>query len=98
MSDPFGELNELVHKQFSKTFTVVRTGETITVDIDETAAQDDYSGVRANSVDYVGEILPKDYSKVRAGDLLERDSEAYKVTEVMPPLEGTKDLFLKKVN
>ncbi len=97
MSDPFDLLNDVVHKQFSKAFTVVRTGEVITVAIDESAEQENYSGVRGNTVDYVGEVLPADFGKVRAGDRLEGVTGNFKVSEIMPPLEGTKDLFLKKV-
>lgn len=97
MSDPFAELNAIVHNQFGAVFTVERTGETVLVCIDESPGRDDYSGMPVNGVDTTGEILPGDYNKVRAGDRITSTTVTYAITEIMPELEGSKDIYLKKV-
>ena len=96
MSDPFAELDAVVHSQLGADFTVERTGETVRVCIDESPEENMRGGTRAPSVEIVGEILPTDYSKVAEADYLSDGESRYKITEVMPAVEGSKDLYLKK--
>lgn len=101
MADPFAELDAVIHAQLGADFIVERanapTGDTVRICIDESPDKAEYGGTRAPRVHVIGEILPVDYAKVREGDYLSDDESRYKITEIMPAIEGSKDLYLRKV-
>lgn len=97
MADSFAELDAVIHAQMGADFTVERTGATIRLCIDESPDENQYGGNRAPSVQLLGEILPIDYAKVSDGDYLSDGESRYKITEIMPAIEGSKDLYLRKV-
>lgn len=97
MSDPFAILNTAAHAHLGAIFNVERTGESVQLCIDESPDENQYGGTRAPSVQLIGEILPVDYSKVREGDYLTDNETRYKIIEIMPPVDGSKDLYLTKV-
>lgn len=97
MADPFAELDTVVHAQLGTDFTIDRTSDTVRICIDESPGENEYGGARGPSVQIIGEILSIDYSKVREGDYLTNGETHYKIIEIMPPVDGSKDLYLKKV-
>jgi hypothetical protein len=101
MADPFAELDAVIHAELGADFIVERanlpTGDTVRICIDESPDEAEYGGTRAARVQIIGEILPVDYAKVSEGDYLSDAESRYKITEIMPAVEGSKDLYLRKV-
>lgn len=98
MSDPFAELNATAHAILGAPFIVERTGETVQLCIDETPEENEYGGTRAPSVQVLGEVLPIDYGKIKEGDYLSGAESRYKIIEIMPAVDGSKDIYLKKAS
>lgn len=95
--NPFRDLDAMCAASLGDVYQVERTGDLLTLDIDEVFNDSDYGGASAVEFSHTVELLMADRDKVVVGDQLVGEGQSFKVLRKDLGPRGSRILDLREL-